>query len=68
MRTNLYMFRCKHKLTKTEMAKKTAVGRVTYNYIENGERDGSHKFWKTLQNVFKIPDSEMWELQKLDKE
>lgn len=66
-RHNLYMFRCENKLTKTKMATRTKVSRTTYAKIENGERDGSRAFWNNLQREFNVPDSEMWNLQKLEE-
>ena len=65
-RHNLYMFRCEKKLTKGEMAKRTGVCRTTYAHIENGERDGSAKFWDNLQAVFSLSDGETRALQKKD--
>ena len=67
VRHNLYMFRCDKKLTQNEMAEICGVSRVTYAKIENGERGGSAAFWTTLQNVFGVPDEEMWKLQKLEE-
>lgn len=68
LRTNLKQFRIGTKLTQEQFAKKIGVSRSTYNYIETGQRSGNIKFWKTLQDVFDVPDSEMWKLQKLDEE
>lgn len=68
MRTNLKLLRVKHKLTQAQMAVKLYCARCTYAAIETGERNGSRQFWQTLQKVFNIPDSEMWELQKQDEE
>lgn len=66
MRNNLYMLRCEKRLTKTKMAEKTGVSRLTYTLIENGERDGSQEFWRTLQREFDVNDADMWKLQKLE--
>ena len=66
-RHNLYMFRCDRKLTHEEMAGLLGVSRATYAYIERGERSGKIEFWSNLQNVFNVPDSEMFALQKLDE-
>ena len=67
MRHNLYMFRCDKRLTQAEMAKLLGVSRVTYSCIENGKRSASQAFWDTLQDMFDIPDSQMYSLMKLDK-
>lgn len=64
MRYNLYMLRCSKKLTKGKMAEKTGVSRVTYTLIENGKRDGSQAFWKSVQENFKIPDEKMYSLMQ----
>lgn len=63
-RHNLYMLRCNAKLTQQEVALKTGVSRATYCHIESGKRDGSQDFWKALQRVFDVPDSEMYALMK----
>ena len=63
MRDELYMLRCRHKLTKGEMAKRTGVSRMTYTLIENGERDGKQAFWDTVKREFNVSDADMWKLQ-----
>ena len=63
-RDNLYMLRCKEKLTKGEMATKTGVSRTTYTLIENGKRDGSLTFWDSLKSAFNVPDEEMYSLMR----
>lgn len=68
MRTNLKLLRVKHELSQLQMAEKLGVGRTTYVAIEKGQRDGSMGFWQTVQNVFNIPDAEMWGLMKLEKD
>ena len=67
MRHNLYMFRCGKRLTQDEMAKLLGVSRVTYSYVERGERSGTFEFWSNLQRVFNVPDSDMYPLQKLEE-
>ena len=64
-RHNLYMFRCDKKLAQAEMAEKCGVSRRTYGLIESGDRGGSSAFWANLQSEFNVPDSEMWQLQKI---
>lgn len=65
-RHNLYLFRCDKKLTQGEMAELLGVSRVTYSYIEHGERSGTFNFWSNLQKAFNVPDEKMFTLQKLD--
>lgn len=67
MRINLKLLRVKQGLTQDEMAEKIGVSRLTYNQIERGERGGSvERFWDRVQEIFDIPDSEMYELMKKD--
>lgn len=68
MRTNLKVFRVAHKLTQAEIAAKLGVSRQTYAYVERGERLGTQSFWDTLQQVFNVPDSEMYSLMKIDND
>lgn len=67
MRTELKAFRIRQHLKQEEMAEMTGVSRATYGFIENGARGGSADFWSTLQEVFGVPDADMWKLQKLDR-
>jgi len=64
MRLELKVFRMTQKLTQKAMAAKTGVSRSTYTLIENGDRRGSQEFWETLQEVFKLEDGQIWNLQK----
>ena len=50
------------------MAEKIGVSRATYAFVENGKRSGNADFWNNLQKAFDVPDSDMWQLQKLDEE
>lgn len=63
-RKNLKLFRIEHDLTQQEMAQKCNIERSSYSLIECGLRDGRLNFWFTLQNVFNVPDSEMFSLMK----
>lgn len=67
-RTNLKIFRVKKQMTQEEFSKRIGYRRQTYAAIENGKRDGRQTFWKDLQNAFNIPDGEIWELMKIDKD
>lgn len=40
------------------------VTRPTYYAIKNGETDGMIRFWKRLQELTGITDSEVWALIK----
>ena len=67
MRTELKLFRVKRNLRQDDMAEKCGVSRVTYSFIENGKRGGSAKFWSKLQNVFSVPDEQMYGLMKIEE-
>lgn len=66
MRTKLKLLRVKLKKTQAEFANALGVTRCYYSAIESGKCDGSLKFWRGLQEVFCIPNSEMWELMSVD--
>lgn len=68
MRTALKQFRIGVHLKQSEMAEKTGVCRTTYGFIEKGKRDGSAEFWANLQKAFNVPDEQMYQLMKIDKE
>lgn len=67
MRENLYLFRCRQKLTKSGMAKKLGVNRNLYALIENGVRFGSEAFWSAFQREFNISDSAMYDYMKREQ-
>ena len=68
MRTKLKQFRVGTKQTQAEFAEKIGVSRGTYSFVETGQRCGTHEFWQAIQDVFNVPDEDMYALQKLDKE
>lgn len=65
-RLNLRVLRVRNNLTQEEMSKKLGVSRMTYTFIENGERIGKMQFWIALQDAFNIPDEEMFLLMKTE--
>ena len=67
-RDKLYELRCKHKLTQAEIAAEIGVSRLTYSYVEKGERSGNQAFWEAIQRIFNVPDEEMYSLQKIEQE
>lgn len=67
-RHNLYMLRCKHKLTQAEFADKIGVSCRGYQNVEWGERDGSAEFWAAIQKAFEVPDAEMYSLMKFEEQ
>lgn len=67
-RTNLKLFRVKHKLSQEKMAEKIGCVRATYAAIESGKRSGRQIFWRNFQKAFSIPDTELWGLMKTDED
>lgn len=67
-RTNLKLFRVKHKLSQEEIAAKIGCIRATYSAIECGKRNGRETFWGDLRKAFNISENELSELKKLDDE
>ena len=59
----LVKLRVDHDLTQPQAAKLLGVSTSTYNFIENGKRRGSVKFWQTVQDAFMLNDGEVWKLQ-----
>ena len=66
IRLNLRILRVRNNLSQEEMAKETGVNRMTYVFIENGERMGKMQFWLALQDRFEISDEEMFSLMKTE--
>lgn len=67
-RENLYLLRCKHKLTQAEFAAKIGVSCRGYQNVEWGERQGTADFWAAIQRVFNVKDEDMYALMKLEKQ
>lgn len=67
MRTNLKVFRIRHKLTQAKISDLLGVSRQVYSYIENGKRSGTAEFWSALQREFDVPDEKMYPLMRLDE-
>ena len=67
MRTALKQFRIGKHLTQAEMAEKCGVSRITYSSIENGKRSGKYEFWRNLQQVFNVPNEDVFLLQKVEE-
>lgn len=67
-RLNLKIFRIRHELTQADMADKVGCARDAYGAIEAGKRDPSIAFFYALQDAFDIPDAEMWELTKHERQ
>lgn len=68
MRTELLVFRKRHKLSQEQIAAKIGCSRISYASIENGKRKGSQEFWLAFQEAFNVPDQDMWGLMKRDEE
>ena len=68
MRSALYMFRHKQRLSQEEMAEIMGCSRVTYSNIETGKSNGRLKFWEALKKAFSLTDVELIKLMKNDKQ
>lgn len=64
MRKNLKLLRVNHLLTQAQISEKIGCTRATYSSVESGKRNGSHNFWRCLQNAFNIPDEDLWGYMK----
>ena len=51
-------------LTQQEMADKIGISKGAYSLIEQRKRIGSTKTWVKIQELFKLTDEEVWQLQK----
>lgn len=54
-------------LSQKETASKIGISEGAYSQIENGKRTGATKTWRKIQEVFKLTDEEVWQLQKNNK-
>lgn len=61
----LIKLRVDHDLTQVDMAQIGEVSLTTYNFIENGKRRGSKKFWQNVEKHFKLDGEQMWKLQNI---
>ena len=68
MRTNLKLLRVKHYMTQEEFAASVDISRTAYASIEQGNSNGTRRFWVNVQNEYGIRDADMWELMKNDAE
>lgn len=64
MRINLKLLRVSEGLTQNEISEKLGISRITYSFIERGERQGNYKFWERVQETFNIPDKKMYSLMR----
>lgn len=64
--TNLKLFTLRKAagLSQIETAKKLGIPVNLYSAIERGESNGKTAVWERIQNLFNVPDEEMWELIK----
>lgn len=49
-------------LSQEQMADRLNVSRSQYAAIENGQRYGTLKFWRNLQETFAVPKGEVFEM------
>ena len=67
MRSGLYMFRHRLRLSQAEMAERIGCSRATYSAIESGTRDGHMTFWNNLKKAFGVSDAEIGGLMRVDE-
>lgn len=60
----LYAKRASMGLTQIEAAKKLNIPINVYTRIEHGERSGKVENWCKIQELYGIPDEEMWSIVK----
>lgn len=68
MRSGLYMYRHRLRLSQQSMADRIGCNRATYAAIETGKRNGRVTFWNDLQKAFNIPDADIGGLMRIDEE
>ena len=61
-RIKLKQFRVGLDLSQEQMADSLDVSRSMYAAIENGQRYGTLKFWKTLEITHNVPKAEVYEM------
>lgn len=49
-------------LSQEQMADTLGVGRSQYAAIENGQRYGTLKFWRNLQETHNVPKAEVYDM------
>lgn len=65
LRSNLKEFRLKLGFSQEEIGKLFGLNRQMYHCIENGERQGSAKFWLLLQKKFNLSNKETLDLMEV---
>lgn len=58
----LYILRTGQGIRQNVLSKKLGFGVNYYTAVENGKSEGNIKFWKKIQEEFKVPDANMWDL------
>ena len=61
-RIKLKQLRVALDLSQEQMAESLDVSRSMYAAIENGQRYGTLKFWKTLEVTHNVPKAEVYEM------
>ncbi len=60
-RMKLILLRTEKGWSQEETAKKLGVSITTYCFLETGRSNGTLNLWSKIQEVFGIPNAEMWE-------
>lgn len=66
-RKALRNFRVSLDLTQAEFAEKIGYSRSVYSLIEQGKLNATQKFGLAIQKAFSVPDSDMWEMLKMEE-
>lgn len=67
MRIRLKMARVRRGWTQEETASRLGMVTMTYNYIENGKRDGTDEQWKRIQELYGLSDRYVKTMRKENK-
>ena len=51
-------------LSQQDVSERLGITLTAYSLIETGKRMGKLETWIKIQNLFQIPDSEMWNIIK----
>lgn len=63
-REKLQNERIKRGLTKREVAEQLGVSQQFVYLLETEKKDGTLKTWKKIQDIYNIPDNEMWSVMQ----
>ena len=68
MRTKLKIKRMQKGIKSYQASEQLNMSRAYYSYIENGRKNPSLETWMQIQELYHIPNEEMWEIIIENKE